>query len=810
MKPNVKKDDDGLDNIDDFWDDDGDGEDDTTDQMDDGPELSSLPTRAQQRQRPSLSYLEQELPEELLSTPTSRRTRNFSMSKGQAPGSDRGLSLPVGGGAYDEDAEEYHSPSFQAVKKRLVFTEDSSDADQNQEEEGYRASLRALTGPSKKTSSTGAAATTKTTATTAALRRRVGSPALEQQSASREMRIATSITARGSPLKAPSSTRQGLSGGGAPLAQSVRTTSVSRPAGVRKAFELESKSRNSTGDSESAEDQEPERHTTPKRTPSKKASSSTANRTPAEFKRKGNKSAALPPPATKRTPVQEDGAEEEEEVDELEGEYDDYPEQDEPVERESVHDGRMAFSDEEAEQEEVDERGPTFDRRWLNYPPLPQKQPGQAMEVSRTINRPKAAISATAPKKKPAAAPATSKKEGAKKKAVPKGKKVASKKAPRGGRVAEKSDSDVNGEDEADEADTEDERSNQRVPSQKASTRRAAKSTVPGSETGRSKREHTKVERGNKTSASQVSGSWFVEVPVVPDAPTSEETGVRRSHRTKIAPLEFWRNERVIIERDEKSGPVIKAVLRAETPPLQTLKRKRSHKPNTKSNTNITRINTSSSRSITSQKQQRQSRSKLTRVDNKDDDDDDLDDDSDMVDELEDDEKEGREEQRSKEYRAIARNRGMEEAPVKKAEVIDYESRKPVLQVIAESKDSIQFKQVEGGQYLYHRGLEDAGSLVSGTFKIMPGETKPMTIGSGSSMVFVVTKGIVEVTVHETQFVVSAGGRFLVPRGNKYRILNLSSSRSCQLFFVQTKINDTDHSGSNNTDSGAKSDDAGQ
>ena len=431
-----------------------------------------------------------------------------------------GLPLTVGGGAYDEDAEEYHSPSFQAVKKRLVFTEDSSDADQNQEEEDYRASLRALTGPSKKTS-TGAAAATKTTATTVALRRRVGSPALEQQSASREMRIATSITARGSPLKAPSSTRQGLSGGGAPLAQSVRTTSVSRPAGVRKAFELENKSRNSTGDSESAEDQEPERHTTPKRTPSKKASSSTANRTPAEFKRKGNKSAARPPLATKRTPAVEDGAEEEE-VDELEGEYDDYPEQDEPVE--SVHDGRMAFSDEEAEQEEVDERGPTFDRRWLNYPPLPKKQPDQAMEVSGTIDRPKAAISATAPKKKPAV-PATSKKEGIKKKAVPKGKKVASKKAPRSGRVAEKSDSDVNGEHEADEADTEDERSNQRVPSQKASTRKVSKSTVPRSETGRSKRERAKVERSNKTSASQVSGSWFVEVPVVPDAPTNEETG---------------------------------------------------------------------------------------------------------------------------------------------------------------------------------------------------------------------------------------------------------------------------------------------
>jgi hypothetical protein len=48
-------------------------------------------------------------------------------------------------------------------------------------------------------------------------------------------------------------------------------------------------------------------------------------------------------------------------------------------------------------------------------------------------------------------------------------------------------------------------------------------------------------------------------------------------------------------------------------------------------------------------------------------------------------------------------------------------------------------------------------------------------------------QGIVEATVHETQFVVSAGGRFLVPRGNQYAISNLSDKKNCLLFFVQTK-----------------------
>lgn len=80
MKPNVKKDDDGLDNIDDFWDHETKSATDNDDGGDDSRSLSP-PPRTQQRQRASLGYLEQELPEDLLSTPTPRRTRNLSMSK---------------------------------------------------------------------------------------------------------------------------------------------------------------------------------------------------------------------------------------------------------------------------------------------------------------------------------------------------------------------------------------------------------------------------------------------------------------------------------------------------------------------------------------------------------------------------------------------------------------------------------------------------------------------------------------------------------------------------------------------------------
>ncbi|KAF9943518.1 hypothetical protein BGZ65_000885, partial [Modicella reniformis] len=57
--------------------------------------------------------------------------------------------------------------------------------------------------------------------------------------------------------------------------------------------------------------------------------------------------------------------------------------------------------------------------------------------------------------------------------------------------------------------------------------------------------------------------------------------------------------------------------------------------------------------------------------------------------------------------------------------------------------------------------------------------------------VFYVIRGIAEATVHETEFVVTTGGRFLVPRGNQYGIVNLSDKNPCQLFFVQVRSADS-------------------
>src|SRR5690554_3487269 len=83
MKSNILKDADGLDNIDDFWEDEE--EQPTNDRQNDGfsGDDHHHDDRDAQHTPPRQSYYtEQELPEELLSTPTSRKSRAVPLSRG--------------------------------------------------------------------------------------------------------------------------------------------------------------------------------------------------------------------------------------------------------------------------------------------------------------------------------------------------------------------------------------------------------------------------------------------------------------------------------------------------------------------------------------------------------------------------------------------------------------------------------------------------------------------------------------------------------------------------------------------------------
>lgn len=83
MKANVKKDDDGLDNIDDFW---ADEDENVDEEVEDYEQENSEHEDGNQSEDRS-TYYDQDLPEELLATPTSRRSRAVPMSNS---GSRRG------------------------------------------------------------------------------------------------------------------------------------------------------------------------------------------------------------------------------------------------------------------------------------------------------------------------------------------------------------------------------------------------------------------------------------------------------------------------------------------------------------------------------------------------------------------------------------------------------------------------------------------------------------------------------------------------------------------------------------------------
>ncbi|KAF9203553.1 hypothetical protein BGZ49_006288 [Haplosporangium sp. Z 27] len=680
MKANIKKDADGLDNIDDFWDDDDEADKDDNQYQDhnDDRRRSRRMTSPPQRQ-----YLEQELPEELLSTPTSRRLRNVPMSGSTSSldRSTRGLSLP-GSNLYD-NADEYQSPSFHAVKKRLVFTNDSSDVEQDQDD--FQPVLR--------------------------------KPRVAQSSSPSLDKLLTASREKNAQIKAQTSVSS---------RPQMTSAAASRRGGMPKAFDL-------GGDFDDHSDQDDFDYgntaqsdfdepvpSTPKRS-SKKVTSA---QTPAEFRRK---SKAVPIPKT--TSAQSDD--------------DHYYHEPEP---EPEDDSRLRFSDEE------DTRNRYSEDDEEDIPPPISKKTVEPVQKKRTAstkepksnNRSKMTAVAT--------------------KDIPKNTKSTSTSAI--GLKGQKAGSRAAHVDDSDSDDG-------RVPlsTQKKSTSGKSKNTMSSSGpkkaakaiTTKSSGSGSSQQKSNELKKSSKTPVELVEIPVVPDVGAGDN-GVRRSRRTKIAPLEFWKNERVVFDKDEDSAPVIKAVLRApptDEPPRSSIKRKRTtgNGSNSKRSTVVP---------IPQRKQKQVS-----------------------VEEEEDELDSSLEE-------SLEHSRGhlglSDEVASKKAEVLTFGTNKVTLQAIAEAKDSTKFRDVEGGQYQFHRGLEDPDSLASGIIKIKPGGRKATTNSNGSSMVFFVIRGLVQVTVHETDFVVSTGGRFLVPRGNQYGIINLSKKEST-LFFTQNKSKGTSASG---------------
>ncbi|KAF9138405.1 hypothetical protein BG015_002394 [Linnemannia schmuckeri] len=728
MKTNVKKDADGLDNIDDFWDDDNDNstadnnqigtqdadQDEFSGEDDFDEEVHPLPFVQKSDPR---RYLEQEAPEELLLTPTSRRSR----------GGSRGN---LSGDKPNYGAEGSPSPSIDRIKKRLVFTMDPSNSETEQTRSHREHTNKASFGSpaldrilrdsqDRKANMTMNASRDSAwplkgtsigpTSSTAAINNRAPAKAAPRKAPAKQ------IAAR--PSQAPVPSR--------------------RPTDLPKAFDfggysddqyddlglpnnnMESK-RNDANDAS-----DDGRELTPPPPPPPRATAAKAKsvRTVSEFKQKSRVPPAWLAVSDEDEPIH----------DELETRRED--------------DDRLRFSDEDDpirsgddEESEEDEEALQDNRRKMSA--FSQKKRTTSIQEPASLYK---------GAKRAAGAIVTT----AKQKYIP--KKSASSTTVR---QKQRRSDDVDDDEEVKEENEEEEDYGE-VPSM---TRSKGKSTA-SSGTSRSSSNNAATK---KTGTTRYSGQ---EVPIVPEQ-NAEETGVRRSSRTKVAPLKFWMNEKVVYGKSSE-GPVIKSVIRAPSEEPQEKRKRMPVKPQRTAEKKEKEKGKEKGKEKVKMKEKQKVEKKNAREDSEESGqehapEEDIDDSMDMD-----------------EDQAETR-KGLHEDPKVTADILVFGSDDVVSQDIAESDSSILFRNVQSGEYQLHRGLEDPGYVVTGTMKIKPNGRKPVNSGTNTSMVFYVIKGLVQVKVHESEFVVSTGGRFLVPRGNTYSILNVSTKEST-LFFVQTK-----------------------
>lgn len=215
---------------------------------------------------------------------------------------------------------------------------------------------------------------------------------------------------------------------------------------------------------------------------------------------------------------------------------------------------------------------------------------------------------------------------------------------------------------------------------------------------------------------------------------TPDVQAPRRSSRTKVPPLAFWRNEKIVYELDhEHHRPQIKDIVFHEEKPEErnTARRRATKKKSTK-------------------KAKRQK----------------LDDDS---------------EESDQDIPEWEKNDYVE------TEVFEYpDTEERTKRLVAWAPGHEPFRDIKNSSYrlatLYDR---DSGFSAAGVISLQANGQKPMKPSKQNSYIFFVIKGRVEVNVSDATFTLRKGGSFEVPRGNYYSITNIHPGET-RLFFTQS------------------------
>ncbi|KAL1918730.1 uncharacterized protein VTP21DRAFT_2752 [Calcarisporiella thermophila] len=104
-----------------------------------------------------------------------------------------------------------------------------------------------------------------------------------------------------------------------------------------------------------------------------------------------------------------------------------------------------------------------------------------------------------------------------------------------------------------------------------------------------------------------------------------------------------------------------------------------------------------------------------------------------------------------------------------------------------------QFNPKQFRNFSFQKVFSEGEFFSSGIVVLPVGAEKPNKNSRESSMVFYVISGRIKATVHRTTFELSAGGQFMVPRGNQYCIVNIARKESKLLFAQAREIVITPH-----------------
>ncbi|RUS14235.1 Mif2/CENP-C like-domain-containing protein [Endogone sp. FLAS-F59071] len=274
------------------------------------------------------------------------------------------------------------------------------------------------------------------------------------------------------------------------------------------------------------------------------------------------------------------------------------------------------------------------------------------------------------------------------------------------------------------------------VPTEERKTRLTKLAEEDEVENGEQMQERPKGKGARRTGAVK---KTIVDVKNQADADGQEEDEkVRRSRRTKIAPLKFWAGEKVLYGMG-KSGqavfPVITKIIRV---------------PSDDEGAGIKR--------------------RRRATDNEEDGDEDDDEDD---------------EDHTKKRRK-AKTGKMQEILPPEGVVVQYPTGQEIRRRIAVSAEMIKTTAVSNQTYMFQKVFSEGDFMSSGVVVLPKGAEKPNKNSRGSAMVFHVIIGSVHVTIHKTHFTISTGGQFIVPRGNQYRIVNVAN-RESRLFFAQAR-----------------------